>query len=549
MVPLWRKLAAGLTMSLIVAAWFSLSLTWLASPAQSPRPAVEGDPAPEDRALVERLRQSVNQGGAAELSKALAEMLPAPGEEEAWQKALAELSSADFRVRESAEAVLRGAGTRARGVIHRHGRFESDAESAAAISRLTPNLAGLDAASAALDALAKAVPAGVDSEVMARAVAYLPPMPARDRADRLLGARPAAKDAPPAVREARVRCMAAADKPWSDLAGGLADSDPGVRLAAALAGFERDEEEAVKALFALFPSLATGEARRVERLMLHRGGPGKVAAAVIHSGDLASVAKSWAEWWPKREARVAVPRESGWIVAQANLVDRLAILTRFDLAGKELDGIARPGEALACGFGADGEPYLARIPEDSAASRIESMREVGGPLVSVPGRLVAVFASGETWTLVARDRVEKVGPEGRQVLHKAPGRVISAAARAEDGWLALWHDDGTLLWIDSTGREKHRFKLPVPQGTSLGPQALPGRRVLVPLLASNRVAEFTDDGTEVDSVAVESPMAVRRLANGHWIVATPRGIIFLDAEGRYMRRVPLNGLPSGIDAR
>lgn len=114
-MPLWRKLAAGLTMSLIVAAWFSLSLTWLASPAQSPRPAVEGDPAPEDRALVERLRQSVSQGGAAELSKALAEMLPAPGEEEAWQKALAELSSADFRVREAAEAVLRGAGTRARG--------------------------------------------------------------------------------------------------------------------------------------------------------------------------------------------------------------------------------------------------------------------------------------------------------------------------------------------------------------------------------------------------------------------------------------------------
>ena len=72
----------------------------------------------------------------------------------------------------------------------------TDAESAAAIIRLTANLAGLDAASAALDALAKAVPAGVDSEVMARAVAYLPPMPARDRADRLLGARPAAKDAP-----------------------------------------------------------------------------------------------------------------------------------------------------------------------------------------------------------------------------------------------------------------------------------------------------------------------------------------------------------------
>ena len=97
MVPLWRKLAACLTMSLIVAAWFTLALTWLSPPVLTAKPPAEApEPAPEDRGLVERLRQSVNQGGSASLAKALAEMLPAPGEEEAWAKALAELSSVSF---------------------------------------------------------------------------------------------------------------------------------------------------------------------------------------------------------------------------------------------------------------------------------------------------------------------------------------------------------------------------------------------------------------------------------------------------------------------
>ena len=63
MVPLWRKLAACLTMSLIVAAWFTLALTWLSPPVLTAKPPAEApEPAPEYRGLVERLRQSVNQG-------------------------------------------------------------------------------------------------------------------------------------------------------------------------------------------------------------------------------------------------------------------------------------------------------------------------------------------------------------------------------------------------------------------------------------------------------------------------------------------------------
>ena len=550
MVPLWRKLAACLTMSLIVAAWFTLALTWLSPPVLTAKPPAEApEPAPEDRGLVERLRQSVNQGGSASLAKALAEMLPAPGEEEAWAKALAELSSVSFATRDAAEGILRAAGTRARGIIHRHSRFENDPESRAAIARLTSNTAGLQAAGLALDALVDSKPSGADAEVLARAAAYLPPMAARDRADRFLGSGTWVKDAPPAMREARIRAMAEAGRPWAEWSVGLDDADAGVRLATALAGFEKEEESAARSMFSMFPGLSPGEARRIERILLVRGGPARMAPSLVMPADASKVAAGWAEWWPRRPARTAPAMETGLIVAQVNFLEHLGVLTRFDLSGKELDTVARPGEALACGYGSDGEPFLARSPEGAAGSRIESIREAGGLSVSVPGRLVAAFAEGEQWVLVARERVERVGPEGRFVIHKAPGRVLAAAARAADGWFALWHDDGTLIWIDQAGKERHRFRLPIPQGTALGLQAVSGRRLLVPLMAENRVAEFTDDGTEVDSVPVETPLAARRLSSGRWLVATPKGLIFLDPEGRFTKRISLVGLPSGLEVR
>lgn len=549
-MPLWRKLAAFLTMALIVAAWVMLALTWLAPPVPTAKaPAELIEPAPEDRALVERLRQSVNQGGCAELARALAEMLPAPAEEESWTRALAELSSPSFGTRDAAEALLRAAGTRSRGIIHRHARFDNDPESRDAIARLTANTAGLRAAGLAIDALVDAKPSGADAEVLARAAAYLPPMAERDRADRFLGSAAWLKDATPAMREARVRAMTAAGRPWAELSRGLDDPDAGVRLATALAGFELDEESAAMSLFSMFPSLSPGEARRIERILLVRGGPARVAPPRVSPADGSDVAKGWAEWWPRRAAKVAPVKEAGFIVAQVNFLDSLGVLTRFDLSGKELDTIARPGEALACGFGADGEPFLARIPEAATGSRVESIREAGGLAVSVPGRLVAAFSEGEQWVLVARERVERVGPEGRFVIHKAPGRVLAAAARAADGWFALWQDDGALLWIDQEGKERHRFQLPIPQGTALGPQAVAGRRLLVPLMAENRVAEFTDNGVEVDSVPVETPLAVRRLSSGRWLVATPKGLISLDSEGRFTKRIGLSGLPTGLEVR
>lgn len=550
MAPMWRTTGAVLTISLIIAAWFTLALAWLSPAGHGTRMAADSfEPAPEDRALVERLRQSVNQGGGAGVAQALAAMLPAPGEEEAWNKALVELSNPDFAVRHAAEAALRAAGTRARGIIQRHARFAADPEARVAISGLTTNTAGLAAAAVALDTLVDSKPSGTDLEILARAAAYLPPMPARDRADLFLGNHPLAGPASGAEREARIRALAAAGKPWADLAPGLDDTDPGVRLAAALAGFGMEEDSGARALFAMAPSLAMGEARRVEKIILSRAGPSRVAPPLVAQADAAAVARGWAEWWPGRAAKATHPGESGCVVAQVNLFEPMAVLTRFDLAGKELETVARPGEALACGYCAAGTPFLARLPEGSVGSRVESMRNASEPLASAQGRLVAVFTEGDQWILVARERVELAGPRGRSVIHVAPGRVLAGAARAADGWLALWHDDGTLAWLDSTGKEMGRFRLPIPQGTALGLQARPGRRLLVPLMAENRVAEFTDQGVEVDSVPVETPLAVRLLSTGNWLVATPKGLIMLDAEGRFAKRILLNGLPSGLEAR
>jgi hypothetical protein len=193
---------------------------------------------------------------------------------------------------------------------------------------------------------------------------------------------------------------------------------------------------------------------------------------------------------------------------------------------------------------------MARVPDPGAPPRIESPPgDDKEPLATSPGRLVAAFAEGDKWLLVARDRVERVDLAARVVVYRAPGRVLSAAARAADGWLALWHDDGTLMWIDGAGAIKHRFTLPLPQATAQGMQALPGRRLLVPLLAEHRLIEVSDTGLILNELAVETPLAARRLLSGSHLVATPKGLIRFTADGQFERRIDLDALTAGMEVR
>ena len=552
MVPLWRKMAAGLTMTFIVVCWFGLALSWLAPLSATSRMLMEDvEPLPEDRALVERLRKSVAPGHGGEVAAALAAMLPAAEEEQSWLAALAALSNEDFTTREKAEGVLRAAGGRARGVIVRHARFELDPSALDAISRLTANSAAATASARALDVLLDAPPAEKDLTVIAEAAAYLPPSAARDRADVRVAGKAIGANAPAALREVHLRGLVATGKPWAVLAPGLSDPDPGARLVVALAGLALDENAAAAAVFEIWPKTSPAEARRIERLLLARGGAPRVAPAISVSTSAADVARAWSAWWPGRPARVAgPPAETGFIVAQASLINGEAYLSRFNLAGEVISRNALRGEPLACGYTAAGEPFMARVPDPGAPTRIESPPgDDKEPLATSPGRLVAAFAEGDKWLLVARDRVERVDLAARVVVYRAPGRVLSAAARAADGWLALWHDDGTLLWIDGAGAIKHRFTLPLPQATAQGMQALPGRRLLVPLLAEHRLIEVSDTGLILNELAVETPLAARRLLSGAHLVATPKGLIRFTADGQFERRIDLDALTAGMEVR
>lgn len=552
MVPLWRKLAAGLTMTFIVVSWFGLALTWLAPISATVQIALDDiEPPPEDRALVERLRKSVAPGHGAEIVAALAAMVPTAEEEQAWSAALVDLSHAEFATREKAESVLRAAGSRARALIVRHSRFETDLAALDAISHLTANSAAATAAARALDVLLDSAVAAKDLPVIAEVAACLPPSPARDRADVRVAGKAVRAHATAALREVHLRGLVATGKPWSELAPFLSDTDSGVRLTAALAGLALDENAAAQAVFEIWPKTSPAEARRIERVLLARGGAARVAPPIDPSISMAEVVRAWSVWWPGRPARAAAPpAETGFIVAQASLNNGEGILARFNLLGEVLGRNALRGEPLACGYTAAGDPFMARMPDSGAPTRIESPPgDDQEPKATFSGRLIAAFAEADRWLLVGRDRVERVDAAGRAVIFQAPGRVLSAAARAADGWLALWHDDGTLLWIDGAGTIKHRFVLPVPQATAQGMQALPGRRLLVPLLAEHRLLEVSDSGVVLNELAVESPLAARRLMSGVYLVATPRGMMRFGPDGHFERRIDLDALPAGMEIR
>ena len=95
----------------------------------------------------------------------------------------------------------------------------------------------------------------------------------------------------------------------------------------------------------------------------------------------------------------------------------------------------------------------------------------------------------------------------------------------------------------------NQFRLPPPQVVGAGIQVLPGRRLLVPLVGENRVAELDRDGQEIRSISVESPLAAIRLRDGGTLVTSPEGLTRLDPADRLLSRQRVDWLPVALSIR
>lgn len=522
------------------------------------------------------LREAVRSGDNRAMARELDRFLPGPDYEKKWPKWIAQLADEDAGRREAARAALLEAGPAVLGHARRARSMETDLTARALLDSLADDLPA-KAASAALVQTIRQADIGKDpASVRAlfwRLVPHTPDAAVEQALARELeldlatpggaeAARAHLTDEDPARRERAVSLLAGKSGE-GDLPAALAklarDQDPAVSLRARLA--LADLGQSVKPA-ELAERLADGPAplcRMAEARLLWLGrDTDQLPPWQEDAAARAGCSQAWRDWLaePGRDKLELkpVPGLDRLLVGQINSAQNESVLLELDSAGKTQGRLLTSDLIVSCGFGPDGRSFLAK--GDGGTGQLawpdrdgEGKREP----VDLDGRLVAVLPSEAGGFLLARrDHVAILDARGKQTSEPlvSPGkRIISAVASARDGWFAVWRDDGTLAWHNPAGEVMHQFRLPPPQVVGAGIQAQPGRRLLVPLVGENRVAEVDRDGREIRSISIESPLAVARLRDGGTVVTSPEGLTRLDPADRVLARQRVDWLPVALAVR
>ncbi len=522
------------------------------------------------------LREAVRAGDNRAMARELDRFLPGPEDEKKWPRWIAQLADEDAARRDAAVASLLEAGPAVLGQARRARSMETDLTARALLDSLAEDLPVKAASSALVQAIRQADigkdPAAVRA-LFWRLVPHTPDAAVEQALTRELeldlaspggaeAARAQLTDDDPARREMAVRLLAGRSGE-GELPAALGklkqDRDPAVALRTLLA--LTDMGQAVKPA-ELAERLADAPAplcRIAEARLLWLGRDGdRFPPWQEDAGSRSACAQAWRDWLAepgrdKLELKPS-PRLDRVLIGQINSAQGESVLLELDAAGKTQARLLTADLMLSCGFTPEGRSFLAKGDGDKGQlawpdREGEGKREPA----DLEGRLVTVAPlEGGGFLLARRDRVSRLDAQGKETgepLVLTGKRIISAVAAARDGWFATWRDDGTLIWHSADGEVVNQFRLPPPQVVGVGIQVLPGRRLLVPLVGENRLAELDFEGREVRSISVESPLAVARLRDGGTLVTSPEGLTRLDPADRLVSRQRVDWLPVALAVR
>jgi len=159
-----------------------------------------------------------------------------------------------------------------------------------------------------------------------------------------------------------------------------------------------------------------------------------------------------------------------------------------------------------------------KVTERDLQNRIRWEKAVDGPVACQR------LANGNTF-IATRTHLLEVDPAGKEVFtHAWPGSHVMAAVKLRGGEMAIITNTSQFTLLDAGGKVLKSFSVAFSSGYS-GFEVLPDGRVLVPLFQANKVVEFDTDGRIVWEAAVPQPMSASRLANGHTLVSSARGVV------------------------
>ncbi len=352
----------------------------------------------------------------------------------------------------------------------------------------------------------------------------------------------------------------------------LADPEPFVRMRIALALLDRGEPAALPVLIRLLGELPLDQAYAVENaLVVVAGGsaPGEWFDARPASRKQAVAA--WQEWHAATGAKLDLAH----VMTEANRPrPMLLVLRTVDPNECKVIAVNEKGQVIwkvaaarssCCVQKLPGDRFLLTEYTTEQVTEQNSRGEVGGTL-TVKGHPIEAIRQADGNTQIAtRQGLRIVDAQGK-VLRAIPFRVGGAYAmtpmhRGEIGVVAAatrFHR------LDANGKELASFTLPGRMYSSCGHFAVSpgGNRITIPLYRLNAragrlanqpglVIQYDPNGKIIWQTPADRPTSVRRLANGHFLVASwyHSTLLELDGRGKVVNQYQVPNEARILDAR
>ncbi len=327
----------------------------------------------------------------------------------------------------------------------------------------------------------------------------------------------------------------------------LQDPQPSVRFEVGMAMAHVGEKGAIPVLVDLLDKVPAG--RRLEVLgVLQCLAGDQCPDAKSSSLSPAKVRQLWQAWWEKHAVTVEMAR-----LQQPGPLHGYTLITLFGLHGSmgevlEIDaaqktrwritGLYFPVDAQVVGKDRVliAEYLGQRVTERDFEGTIHWEMQVSAPIGCQ--RLV----NGNVFIVTGCQLLE-VDRAGNEVFrHFEHDEVILAARKLPNAQMLLITGNGTCKCLDPTGMELGRFRIGPVDVIGVNIDVLSGGRLLVPECRGNRVVEYNRHGNKVWQADVPQPTSAVYLPGGHVLVASQRGVVELDRQGRQMWHLAAEGL-------
>jgi HEAT repeat protein len=501
--------------------------------------------------------------GSEDADRLLGELRKRTLTEEVRQKGEAlikQLGDGDFPVREKAEADIRAMGALVLPLLRQavqHGDLEVRRRARACLAdmerdrslplpALVPRLVALRKPAGAAEALLDYTPYADDETILGEvqialnSVAFKDgkPDPAvvRGLTDPLAARRAAAAEA---------LCLGGDREHLSAIHKLLRDSEPAVRLKAALALAGIHEREAVPTLIDLVGELPSAQSAPAEeylqRVALDRGPANLPAGDGDRGQNRQKRHDAWATWWKANGDRVTLvdryppanaERFHGYTLLVLANTGQVMELGADHKVRWQINGLLNPRDVQV--IGPDrilvAEYNGQRVTERNRQGEILWQKQLAGTWPLAVQRL----RNGHLF-ITCQNKLVEVDRGGHEVLSiNRPNNDVVMARKMRDGQIILVSTHRICSRLDGTGKELKSFPLQMVWQHN-GVDVLPNGHVLVPAQWMNRVMEYDAEGKIVFDAAVNQPTAACRMANGHVLVAPqqwPSKVVELDPSGK-----------------